>query len=139
MGHDITQFVNLASLEDSRVSSMLLDCSPQCLRAVKNVEPGHVEINSSILQIREQLLDYLAILTGPLPQAQNRLVAAGSHAHRDDQMFGFEDSAIQKQGAQVQFLKPAFEQLLQLLTAAGDKVIADGRLLDAIGFGKLLQ
>src|SRR5882724_7078334 len=120
MGHDVTQLVNLASLENSGISGMLLDCSPQCLRAVKNVEPGYVEINSSILQIREQLLDYFAILTRPLPQAQNGLVAAGSHSHRYDQMFGFEDRAIQKQGAQVQFLKPAFEQLLQLLTAAGD-------------------
>ena len=72
-----------------------------------------------------------------MPRPENRLVPVNIDSESNDEVLALELDAVEVDGAELEFTEGAFHKFAHLLAACAHEMLADRRLFDAIGLGKL--
>src|ERR671927_1919810 len=124
----VPPLVDLATLDDCRLASVLLHRSRERLSAIQNVEPRWREIEPALQQIAQQLSDYRRVFRRSLPDAQDRFPPVFTDAQRCYHLLSRERRRIDQQSAQPDLIQLALHYFLEFGPAGFDEMLTDGAL-----------
>ena len=94
---------------------------------------GVREVQASLDQIAQQRTHHRGVLGRALAHAQHRFAPVAANPKGYDHLPVLERRAVDQHGAQPQLAQRPLHQLLHLLPAGLDEVLAHRRLLDPVG------